>query len=167
MRRFRELITRSRKELEACELDYSRAVGFAQGGQWMAGVLGHDAYDGDRYLRWGILKYSLACMSFPVSALVWGFPNVPFVVSSVLLFYLIEVHFLFLFPLMADGSKHLLVSSLRATYRVGVFRAVGTVIPLALHMLSGLLNFKQPLYNWYVCCMSIIIWYRDEVRARL
>lgn len=167
MRRFRELITQSRKELEACELDYSRAIGFMEGGQWMSGVLGHDAYNGDRYLRWGVLKYALSCLAFPVSALVWGFSNVPFVVSSVLLFYLIEVHFLFLFPLIADGRERLLVSSFRATYRVGVFRAVGTVIPLALYMLAGLLNFKHPFYNWYVGCMSIIIWYRDEVRNRI
>lgn len=119
------------------------------------------------YGAYGILKYSLASLAFFVS--LWQLSKISLFITplSIILFYLIEIHFLFLFPLLLDRVKNPLWVSIRQTYKTGILTALLTTIPIGFFMLSGVFNIKNPLRNWYIGCFAIIIWYQNEVRNRV
>lgn len=113
---------------------------------------------------YGYLKYSL-CIFFSVILLVktcfWYLP------ISIAIFYLVEVHFLFLFPLLIDNTKNPLKKSCEILYQLGVFSTVLLVMRIGIFMLIGLLNYQKPLQNWHIGCLAVIVWYHEEVRNRL
>ena len=84
-----------------------------------------------------------------------------------LAFYVVEVHFLFLFPLLLDGVAHPLRASVRATYRVGFLKALAWTLTLAAFMLAGLLRWRRPWRSWHIGCLALIQWYCHEVRGRV
>ena len=84
-----------------------------------------------------------------------------------LAFYLVEVHFLFLFPLLLDRVAHPLRTSVRATYRVGLFKALAWTLVIAAFMLAGLRRRRRPWRNWHIGCLALIYWYHHEIRARV
>ncbi|TVT42597.1 hypothetical protein FNT36_00420 [Hymenobacter setariae] len=84
-----------------------------------------------------------------------------------LAFYVVEVHFLFLFPLLLDRVAHPLRTSIWATYQVGFMRALTWTLAIAAFMLAGLLNRRQPWRNWHIGCLALIHWYHHEVRPRV
>lgn len=115
----------------------------------------------------GIIKYGLSLSAFSVS-LFFLFPkSFLFLPAAILIFYIVEVHFLFLFPLMIDRVEKPFYSSVKATYKVGFFRCLFSTIVIAAYMIVGFFRFKDPLRNWYVGCMAILIWYKNEIRNRL
>lgn len=119
------------------------------------------------YTLYGLMKYGfcivLFCLSFYPLFLIHPVVSI----LSILVFYLAEVHFLFLFPLLISGNKKPLRNSIMITYRMGVLRTILTVIPIGVYMMIGLLNRKDPLKNWYIGCLCILIWYKDETRNRI
>lgn len=119
------------------------------------------------YRKYGLIKYGIA--SFVFFFFLWLFSKISvyLVPLSIILFYLAEIHFLFLFPFILDGIEKPLWVSLKQTYKTGIVTALITVIPIGLFMLCGLLNIRNPLRNWYIGCFAIIIWYQNEVRDRL
>jgi len=120
-----------------------------------------------QYTAYGLLKYG-ACLTALITTLT-AFPTCgPIIIPlSILAFYLVEIHFLFLFPILIDQTPNPVLSSIRATYKIGIARCLLTVIPIAAYMLIGLLNKKHRLHNWYIGCLAIIIWYNHETRTRL
>jgi hypothetical protein len=125
-------------------------------------------FDSDtRYTIYGLVKYGICLTAAGLAAV--GISGYPLFAAplSILVFYLFEIHFLFLFPLLIDRSPRPLLTSIRATYKIGVWRCLITVIPVAGYMLAGLFRKTDRLGNWYTGCLSILIWYDHEIRNRL
>ena len=122
---------------------------------------------GIRYTRYGLLKYGICITGSGISLpglFTYGLFAIPL---SIGIFYLLEIHFLFLFPLLIDQTPNPLLASIRATYKIGVGRCLITVIPIACYMMIGLLRKTNRFNNWYIGCLAIVIWYNHDIRNRL
>ena len=146
---------------------------FTTGARWMATHLppragqreGSERADFGQY---GSLKYGSSLLALVAVVVAGGWAKMPLLLVLPLAgiaFYVVEIHFLFLFPLLLDGVAHPLHTSIRATYRVGFFKALAWTLVLAAFMLAGLLDRRRPWRNWHIGCLALIYWYRDEVRA--
>lgn len=114
------------------------------------------------YEYYGYLKYGIcsACLIGSASFFFhYSFWLSPF---SILIFYGLEVHFLFLFPLLIEGVKHPFYRSFMLTYKIGILKAMYTVMVVAAYMLWGLFDVKQPFRKWHIGCMAVLIWYYEE-----
>ena len=147
---------------------------FTTGARWMSAHLPPRAgwpagFDETiKFGQYGTLKYGSSLLALLVVAgglaqrhLLLGLP------LAGLAFYVVEVHFLFLFPLLLDRVAHPLRASVRATYRVGLLKALAWTLTIAAFMLAGLLRWRRPWRNWHIGCLALINWYRHEVRARV
>ena len=105
--------------------------------------------------------------AFLISAAFFFSLNIFLTPLSIIVFYLFEVHFLFLFPLIIDKIDQPILTSIKQTYKVGIFNALVTVIPIACFMLKGLFNISKPFHNWHIGSLAILIWYQNEIRDRL
>lgn len=171
---YRQLITASKTHYAAHAPQSSLprpAVLFPFGARWMYDRL-HELQPGSMrpfdpaidYNWYGGMKYGICLTGLGMGFLspgVWAIP------AGIALFYLLEVHLLFLFPLLIDDEPRPLLTSLRATYKAGVGKCLTMVLPIAGFMLIGLLHKTHRLRNWYVGCLAIIIWYDHEIRARI
>lgn len=119
------------------------------------------------YTFYGIIKYLVCILVSLTTAILLYKINCLLCILSIFVFYFIEVHYLFLFPLLIINNKNSIINSIRITYQIGVFKAVLVVLPIGFYMLIGLLNFKQPLKHWYIGCLAILIWFENDVRNRL
>ena len=172
--KFLQLIERSSKHLDKIAsptLPFSPPFTF--GAHWMCDRLNEIRSQSIQcdpvipFERYGWLKYGTSFFAFLLSLLFLYWVRPSLAPLSVLIFYLAEVHFLFLFPLLLDKSEHPVRQSIRETYKIGVWKALVTVLPIGGYMIIGLANVKNPLRNWYVGCMSILFWYHDEMGHRL
>ncbi len=144
---------------------------FSSGGFWMANRMGINSVD-DKVIRdfnvYGIIKYGLSLIFATSAFLVTYSYNIPpAIILAILVFYLVEVHFLFLFPLIIDKVKAPLWSSVKMTYSVGLISCLMNTMAIAQYMLFGLLEPHYPYKKWYTGCLAIIFWYQDEVRNRI
>jgi hypothetical protein len=113
--------------------------------------------------RYGWLKYGLCLLAAALVAVPlllarqwWWLP------LAGLTFYLVEIHLLFVFSLLLDGHPRPLRRSAALLHRrVGVGPALLTVLPIAAHMLLGLLRPRRPLLHWYAGCLAVLYWYED------
>jgi hypothetical protein len=119
-----------------------------------------------KYTIYGIFKYVVSLLFFGVSALLLCQIKPILGLFSIFIFYFVEVHFLFLFPILIENEKKPICKSIKITYEIGLFNAVKTVIVIAFFMLIGLINFQNPLKNWYIGCLAVVIWY-EEITNRL
>lgn len=119
------------------------------------------------YNFYGYLKYGI-CISGAFLAAWWlsGYGWL-FIPLAILLFYLLEIHFLFLFPLLIDHSSRPVLTGIRAIFKIGIVQCLFTVIPISIFMMTGLLWKKDRFRNWYIGCLAILIWYNNEVRNRI
>lgn len=147
---------------------------FGTGARWMFEKLREDepeaaaVFDASvNFSYYGYLKYGLSLLAFLASCFALGKVHVLLTPLAVLAFYVLEVHFLFLFPLLLDRVENPIQTSIRQTYRIGFVKALLWVFTIAVYMLSGLLNHRNPWRKWHIGCLSIVIWYRHEVRNRV
>lgn len=147
---------------------------FRLGAKWMFDKLNEDTKEPQvqfnpsiNYLGYGLLKYGISIVLFLFSAFVFYKVNLFFLPLSIILFYFSEIHFLFLFPLLIDRVENPILTSIKQTYKIGILTTLMNVIPIGLYMMLGLLNLKNPFRNWYIGCLSVIIWYRHEIRNRI
>ena len=139
---------------------------FSKGGFWMFIWLQRLQFrqervvpDATRLTYYGLLKYGICLASCFVACLVFfhlHFWRLPF---SIILFYILEIQALFLFPLLIDRVPYPIMTSVKLTYSIGYFRVLFTVMMIGIFMVSGLLNKKNPLKNWYIGCLAVVIWY--------
>jgi hypothetical protein len=120
-----------------------------------------------KYKWYGWLKYGLSMAAFFVSFFIFIKLNFLFIPISFIIFYIVEIHFAFLFPLMIDGVKNPIQQSISVVYKMSFISVLVTVMGIAAYMLVGLFNLKQPLKNWYIGCLAILIWYNNDVRNRI
>ena len=119
------------------------------------------------YNLYGFLKYGI-CMAGLLLSGWWFLVSAPLLLPvSILVFYLLEIQFLFLFPLLLDNSDKPIRNGIREVFKIGIINCLFTVIPIGFYMMIGLFHKRQRYRNWYIGCMAILIWYNDEVRARL
>jgi hypothetical protein len=114
-----------------------------------------------KFTGYGMLKYAISLLFFGTFALLF-YQIQPFLAFfSVFSFYFVEVHFLFLFPLLIENKKNPICESIKMTYQIGLFNAIKTVMLIAFFMLIGLFNFKNPLKNWHIGCLAVVLWYEE------
>ncbi len=146
---------------------------FTDGAKWMLNQLnklGNNKLAFDRsvnYTAYGLLKYGVCIFCFAGAVFILGKIHMLLIPLAVAIFYFVEVHFLFLFPMLIDGIKYPLKESIKQTYRLGLFSSMATVFCIGIFMVTGLFNISKPLRNWYIGCLAIIIWYQHDVRNRL
>ncbi len=127
-----------------------------------------DAFDNSiNFGFYGLLKYSVS-LFFGLASAYW-LSNIHPVLSpfSVFVFYFFEVHFLFLFPLLIDHSANPILTSVKLTYKMGLFKTIFIVMQIGVYMIAGVFDVKKPFYKWHIGCLAIIIWYENETRSRI
>lgn len=172
---FRNLLRQSARQLAAQPALVPQPLSlhiFTTGARWMSAHLPAQAgrpggFDEQRRFGWyGGIKYGSGLLAFlAVGGVVLGLHRPVLLPLAGLAFYVVEVQFLFLFPLLLDRVAHPLRTSIRATYRVGFLKSLGWTLALAALMLAGLLNRRRPWHNWHLGCLALLNWYRHEVRA--
>ncbi len=147
---------------------------FRQGGVWMCQWLSvfenKQAIQYDTLVHfnaYGFMKYGICMAAFFVSLWCFFTWNIYLTPLSILVFYIAEIHFLFLFPLLIDKVEKPVLKSISITYRIGLLNVLVKVIPIGFYMVFGLLRFSDPFRNWYKGCLAVLIWYQDEVRDRI
>lgn len=162
--RWLTLLKRAEKELGGGPYPYRN---FADGGAWMAEQLylrsARPAPSGipPNYRKAGLIKYGLSLLAAFLTALSVVSICPVTILLAIIVFYVVEVQFLFLFPLMADENATPYRSAIRISWSVGILRCVGNTIPIAVHMLVGLMNHKDPFRGWHTGCLAVLIWYLD------
>lgn len=172
---FRELINRSISEFEKSPEEIQKPFSihvFDSGAKWMyakmrQGIGKKEFNNQVNYNYYGFLKYGICLLGFGISIFLLWEINWMLVPFSIFVFYVLEVHFLFLFPLLIDAAKKPLSASIRLTYKIGLLKCVFTVMAIGFFMVLGFLNIKHPLRNWYIGCLSIVIWYQYEIGNRV
>ena len=144
---------------------------FQRGGFWMLNFMQQQADKemnlADKFYFYGMLKY-FACITISILAIVIFYPlSWVEIFLVIILFYAVEVHFLFLFPLIIEQAKNPMKSSVQMLYRIGLGKAVITVIPIAVYMIIGLLSRENPFRKWHIGCGAIVVWYEQETKYRL
>ena len=147
---------------------------FSKGAAWMTARLNEmDNHKTTRFdpsipfNAYGWFKYGLCISACIISAFLLFPLHFLLVPLSIVVFYFLEVQLLFLFPLLIDQVKQPILTSIKITYHLGVFKCMGTVMPIAFWMLWGIFSKNQPFRNWHVGALAILIWYKDEVRLVL
>lgn len=144
---------------------------FSRGAGWLAGHLppvgiGDGPARSVRFGLYGSLKYGSSLLAaLGMAAALIGLRQLWLLPLAGLAFYLVEVQLLFLFPLLLDGVSNPLRRSVRATYHVGLLRALTWTLCIAGYMLVGLLDWRQPWRKWHIGCLAVFNWYDAEVRA--
>lgn len=169
------LLRQSARQLAARPAQVRRPVSsrvFTTGARWMFAHLPPQPgrpgrFDETINFGWyGGLKYGCSLLALLVAAGAVAKLGRPLLLPLAgLAFYVVEIHFLFLFPLLLDRVAHPLRASIRATYRVGLLKALAWTLAIAAFMLAGLLNRRRPWRNWHIGCLALIHWYHHEVRA--
>ena len=162
----------------------------SRSGAWMAIALQSLGLENPRsscssYMRLFVFKYALVTLS--ACAYIAGclFFQAPVLIPGALfIFYAFEVQFVFLFPVIACGSRQPLRDSLALTRRAGgTWQAMQIVLPTAGLMLFGALGprvvglsrsaglegaspwFSRALFVWCQGCLMIAIWYHELCRS--
>jgi hypothetical protein len=170
----RQLIQRSVSHLKHTQTPEPRLNSlFHTGAKWMYDRM-LELQPGDNrpfdpqtnYTGYGLLKYGTCTLATILSIAPLSKYGLLLIPMSIVVFYLIEIHTLFLFPLLIDRAKNPLRTSMKATYRVGIGNCFITVIPISAYMLLGLFRLTNPLRNWYIGCLAIVIWYNNEIRDK-
>lgn len=141
---------------------------FTEGAKWMTSRL--NELDGKKrsfrpgvpYELYGYLKYLFCLIFFLFSGLFFWTKAIYLCPLAILIFYFFEVHLLFLFPLLIDGVENPLAKGIQMAYKVGVLTAMKNILPIGVYMVVGLLNWRNPLQNWYEGCLAVLIWYVHE-----
>ncbi len=115
---------------------------------------------------YGLFKYGTCIGSMLVAAWLLWRVHILLTPLSVIVFYFVEVHLLFLFPILIDRKCNPIMSGIQQTYKTGVLKAMSIVIPISIFMIFGLFNLKAPFRNWHTGSLAIIIWYQHEVSNR-
>jgi hypothetical protein len=173
---YKKLITISETQFDNLPSQISNIASitlFTSGAKWMHKKLNDQESNTDKFDDsinfefYGLLKYAISLSAFIVSFLFLLKINIALLPLSIPIFYLFEIHFLFLFPLLLDRVKNPLWASIKQTYRAVFFKTLFVVMQIGFFMVSGLFDLKDPFRKWHIGCLAVIIWYQNEVRNRI
>ncbi len=113
--------------------------------------------------RLGVIKYALACaLALSWAALCWAVDWPLLAPLAALVFYIVEVQMVFLFPLALDGHDRPFRTSRAWTRRAGgTLAALRVVLPLAAVMLLGGCFGRGFVRCWCLGCLAVCLWYED------
>lgn len=138
---------------------------FQSGAQWMALRLAEIRQESSNIVLrrnfnyYGFFKYGICVLAFILSLFFLLEFSIFLIPLSILTFYFVEVHFLFLFPLLIDEVEQPFSASIKLTHKIGMFRAMAIVLHLAVYMLSGLFERSSPFQKWHIGCLAVLFWY--------
>lgn len=138
---------------------------FESGAHWMAARLAEIrkqqavAVPQQDFSYYGFLKYGICILAFILSLVFIIQYSIFLIPLSVLVFYFVEVHFLFLFPLLIDEVEKPLLKSIKLTYKIGVLGSMSIVLCIAVYMLSGFFELTSPFKKWHIGCLAVLFWY--------
>jgi hypothetical protein len=130
-------------------------------------TVGGQYEDNQLFVRYGCFKYGLALSMATLVVGILGLPALVELLIFIIVFYLIEIQFLFLFPILIDRTNLPFRASVHMTYRMGYIRAFYTVLLLAAYMLTGLMMRRDPFRKWHIGCLAVLILYQHELENRL
>lgn len=169
--KFLRLLDQSKAQLQEHSLSLR---GFQSGGEWMSAQLRSDDVSASansrgsvNFFAYGFFKYGISLLAFALAVYFLFQVSIWLLPLSVPVFYFVEIHFLFLFPLLIDGAEKPLTASITQTYRTGIFTSLITVMFIGIYMMTGLLRVNDPFRNWYIGCLAVVCWYKDEIRNRI
>jgi hypothetical protein len=156
-------------EMTSLVADASRiwSRGFGAGAEWMGHALALLRQRADVPAQpsslLGVFKYGLATAAALGVVAISAAVHAPWLLpGSVLAFYAVEAQLVFLFLVVADGSRHPVRDSRAWTVRAGGTVAVMRVVmPIAARMLFGGLVGRGFLRSWCVGCFAVVLWYDD------
>jgi hypothetical protein len=119
------------------------------------------------YTFYGTLKYAICLAGFSLATWWLSTLGLLFIPLSIFIFYVLEVQFLFLFPLLIDHSSKPILTGIREVFNIGLLKCLCTVVPISIFMMIGLCRRKDMTRNWYIGCLAILIWYNNDVRNRI
>lgn len=166
--KWQDLLRRAETELEAGPFPYRD---FTTGGAWMVAQF-HQRWPGTLpspqpdYHRAGMIKYGCSLLVAGFVLALTAKLGLTALLLGGLSFYLTEVHFLFLFPLLAEGEREAYLNSIRITHEIGLLHCVLNVIPIALMMLLGLLSRRDPYRAWHIGCLAVVLWFVDYRKSK-
>lgn len=172
LRVIRHYLNRANDLLEEDQAFPLRHVGFnlfSSGGSWLASVALADGIfptirSKNQYALYGILKYGLSLGA--AFTMLLALPLAYAIPSSILGFYAIESLLFFVFPLLISGSRNPIRQSIALVIKLGYFKIFILTIRLAIFMIGGLMNFRNPTRNWSVGCLVTLLVLKDEVDGR-
>jgi len=139
---------------------------FEAGALWMGGCLAQiRETPGDRRLSasftaYGYLKYGLASGAAALWVLLTSMSDWPYLFPlGILVFYLVEVNFLFLFPILLDGRQRPISTSFRMTRNLGYIYAMKNLAAIASRMLFGGFAGRGFKRSWLMGCLAVLFWY--------
>lgn len=143
---------------------YSPMYWFSNGGEWMRLRLSllRNRVIAPVPLKvfqfWGVFKYVFSLL-VGISILLLNWPlgiTTPLAIAA---FYIIEVQFCFLFPLIVDNRKPFFLNSILLTHRVGFWRCLRLVLYFAAYMLTSGYGRKHFLLAWHIGCLAVLLAY--------
>lgn len=169
--RYQELLAESRAHYRKNKFIDNQLISpfiFTNGAEWMFKRM--NELDGKErvfdtsisYEKYGYFKYGICLIVFLITGIFLFFKAIFLLPLAIIVFYFLEIHSLFLFPLLIDKVENPITKSIHMTYQIGILSAITTVIPIGFFMMIGLLDLRNPLRNWYLGCLSILIWYGYE-----
>lgn len=123
--------------------------------------------EASHYNCYGVLKYLILVSCLFITSLMFYYIHVVLIPFTILIFYFVEAHFIFLFPLLIDSTKNPFQESIKLSYKIGIVKAFLNVMPISVFMIIGLFNYKKPLRNWYLGCLAVLIWYEEAIGNRV
>ena len=142
--------------------------GFLSGAQWMNQAMGvvrgrSALMRSANYQGLGFFKYGLAtAAALTATFLAYQVGRWDFVGLIPLAFYAIEAQFVFLFPLVLDGTPTPVKDSLAMTRRAGgTIQVLATIVPISWVTLFGGFAGQGFLRCWCVGCLAVVLWYED------
>ncbi|MFN7119989.1 MAG: hypothetical protein ACK4TA_24560 [Saprospiraceae bacterium] len=147
---------------------------FSLGAKWMHTRLqelrGYDINEFtilSKYNLYGIIKYLVLAGCLIITIVTLYRINITLLPLVILIFYFVEAHFIFLFPLLIDKAENPIKESVKLSYKIGIIKAMCNVMPISFFMIIGLFNYKKPLRNWYLGCLAVLIWYEEAIGNRV
>ncbi|MBT5816899.1 MAG: hypothetical protein HOI25_01005 [Proteobacteria bacterium] len=114
----------------------------------------------------GYLKYGLAVCAAALWVALTLPSDWPYLFPlGVLVFYLVEVNFIFLFPILLDGRKRPMSASFKMTRNLGYIYALKNLAAITFSMLFGGFTGRGFKRSWLVGCLTVLFWY-EKARDR-
>ena len=113
------------------------------------------------FTYYGIFKYLTVSAVGLASASIL-FRILPFLFPvSILIFYLAEMFFLFMFPLLIDGCRNPAAENFALVKKTGFIRSFYCLLRIAFKMISGIFNTADPFKEWKIGCIAVLFWYKE------
>ncbi len=157
---------------ERMDIRYSSDI-FRDGAFWMHcrmnemdSVRNSEFPNEENFTCYGIFKYLTVSAAGLVSAGILIRISLFLLPVSILIFYLTEMFFLFLFPLLIDRCRNPAAENFAILKKTGLIRSFYCLLRIAFKMISGIFNTADPFKEWKIGCIAVLFWYKEVSSSR-